>query len=229
MTKTEASGKTLDIAIENALKELNLPREQVQVTVLQEGGLLRQFKISAEKILSEGERVQAFLDELLEKMGFDNFVVQMNENADTVNIDIIGTAKVNVIGYRGEVLDALQYLTTLIVGRGNDSYKRVVIDSEGYRVRREKTLSQLAKNLEQKVKRTGRPAKLEPMNPYERRVIHTALQNSRFVTTESQGQGSTRHVVINPILESDILNAPTGGGNRKSLNFVYRSEKKRKR
>ena len=131
------------------------------------------------------------------------------------------------IGYRGEVLDALQYLCSLLLNGKNDGFKRVVIDTENYRAKREKTLQRLALNLEQKVKRTGQPVKLEPMNPYERRIIHTALQNSKHVSTESQGNGSGRHVVISPKLQSNVLNSPNAP--RKTLNFVYRSDKKRRK
>ena len=103
----------------------------------------------------------------------------------------------------------------------------MTIDAEGYRAKREKTLQKLALNLEQKVKRTGKPVNLEPMNPYERRIIHTALQNSKYVTTESDGQGTQRHVVISPINQSNVLNSPNAP--RKTLNFVYRSEKKKRK
>ena len=103
----------------------------------------------------------------------------------------------------------------------------MVIDTAGYREKREKSLRRLASNLEAKVKRTGRAVKLEPMNPYERRIIHTALQNSSYVTTESEGQGGGRHVVVSPKEKSNILNAPNAP--RRTLNFVYRSDKKRRR
>ena len=88
-------------------------------------------------------------------------------------------------------------------------------------------MQRLASNIEQKVKRTGKEVSLEPMNPYERRIIHTSLQGSKYVTTQSEGQGNGRHVVIVPLNQSDILNAPNAP--RKTLNFVYRSEKKRRR
>ncbi|MGN1066562.1 MAG: R3H domain-containing nucleic acid-binding protein, partial [Candidatus Fimimonas sp.] len=121
----------------------------------------------------------------------------------------------------------LQYLSSLLLNGKNSSFRRVVLDTDGgYRAKREKTLQRLALNLEQKVKRTGKVAKLEPMNPYERRIIHTTLQNSKYVTTESEGQGNARHVVISPKGQSDVLNAPNAP--RKTLNFVYRSDKKRR-
>lgn len=223
--KIEATGKTMDAAIENALKKSGLTIDQVQTEIISEGGFLKPWKVAVTKRLTEGEKVKQFLENVLEKMGFNKTVVEMTEDADTVNVNLIGTES-GVIGYRGEVLDALQYLCSLVLNT-NKSFKRVVLDSEGYRAKREQTLTKLAKNLEQKVKRTGKAVKLEPMNPYERRIIHTTLQDSKYVSTESDGVMNNRHVVISPKLTNDILNAPTNG--RKSLNFVYRSEKKKRR
>lgn len=172
----------------------------------------------------EQQRVTEFLQTVIEKMGFD-CIVRATQSADKLQIELTGPDASYAIGYRGETLDALQYLSGLVLG--GKSFKRITVDAEGYRGKREKTLRQLASNLEQRVKRTGREAKLEPMNPYERRIIHMALQNSKYVTTQSEGQGNARHVVISPIAQSDILNTP--GAPRKTLNFVYRSEKKRRR
>ncbi|MCH5152749.1 MAG: protein jag [Clostridiales bacterium] len=174
----------------------------------------------------EPSRIREFLQTVLNKMGL-NCTVEAQENDDAVALVISGEDASVAIGYRGETLDALQYLCSLQLNGKNSSFRRVTLDAEGYRAKREKTLERLAMNLEQKVKRTGREAKLEPMNPYERRVIHTTLQNSKYVTTQSEGQGSSRHVVISPIQQNDILNSPNAP--RKTLNFVYRSEKKRRR
>ena len=176
--------------------------------------------------LSEPQKIQDFLQTLLIKMGL-SCQVELSEVDDTIALNIVGDDASNVIGYRGETLDALQYLCSLILNGGNTNFKRVNIDTEGYRAKREKALQKLARNLESKVKRTGKEHKLEPMNPYERRVIHTTLQNSQYVTTQSEGQGSARHVVITPIQQNNILNSPTAP--RKTLNFVYRSDKKRRR
>ena len=175
---------------------------------------------------TEPQRIQEFLQTVLSKMGLD-CAVEAVENDDAVALIITGSDASVAIGYRGETLDALQYLCSLQLNGKNSGFRRVTLDAEGYRAKREKTLQRLATNLEQKVKRTGREAKLEPMNPYERRVIHTTLQNSKYVTTQSEGQGSSRHVVISPIQQNDILNSPNAP--RKTLNFVYRSEKKRRR
>ena len=101
-----------------------------------------------------------------------------------------------LIGKRGQTLDSLQYLVSLVVNKGNDNYIRVKVDTENYRQRRKDTLENLAKNMAFKVKRTRRPLSLEPMNPYERRIIHSALQNDKFVTTHSEGEEPFRHVVV---------------------------------
>ena len=175
---------------------------------------------------TEPQIIQEFLQTVLNKMGL-NCEVVASSNDDAVVLVISGEDASVAIGYRGETLDALQYLCSLQLNNKNSNFRRVTLDAEGYREKREKTLQRLATNLEQKVKRTGREAKLEPMNPYERRVIHTTLQNSKYVTTQSEGQGASRHVVISPIQQSDILNSPNAP--RKTLNFVYRSEKKRRR
>ena len=176
--------------------------------------------------LSEPAKIQNFLQIVLNKMGID-CAVELNEVDDTVALTIVGEDASAAIGYRGETLDALQYLCSLMLNGRHEGFKRVSIDAENYRAKREKALQKLAHNLEQKVKRTGREHKLEPMNPYERRVIHTTLQNSKYVTTQSEGQGTSRHVVITPIEQNNVLNSPNAP--RKTLNFVYRSEKKRRR
>lgn len=173
---------------------------------------------------SEQQRVTEFLQNVINKMGL-NCSLEVTETDDSLNINVTGEDASHAIGYRGETLDALQYLCGLVLG--GKSSKRISVDAEGYRDKREKTLQRLASNLEQRVKRTGREAKLEPMNPYERRIIHTALQNSKYVTTQSEGQGNARHVVISPIAKNDILNSPNAP--RKTLNFVYRSDKKKRR
>ena len=179
------------------------------------------------EVSSEPQKIKEFLCNVLCKMGLD-CQVEAGAQEDTVLLNITGADASVAIGYRGETLDALQYLCSLMLNGKNSGFRRVTLDADGsYRAKREKTLQKLALNLEQKVKRTGRETKLEPMNPYERRIIHTTLQNSKYVTTQSEGEGATRHVVICPIKQNDILNSPNAP--RKTLNFVYRSEKKRRR
>ncbi|MGN1040970.1 MAG: RNA-binding cell elongation regulator Jag/EloR [Candidatus Fimimonas sp.] len=177
-------------------------------------------------IAPEAQAIKEFLENVLQKMGM-NCEVSVAGISEAICVTISGEDTNGVIGHHGEVLDALQYLSSLLLNGKNSSFRRVVLDTDGgYRAKREKTLQRLALNLEQKVKRTGKVAKLEPMNPYERRIIHTTLQNSKYVTTESEGQGNARHVVISPKGQSDVLNAPNAP--RKTLNFVYRSDKKRR-
>lgn len=174
---------------------------------------------------AEQQKVVEFLQNVLTKMGL-NCQIQTTVSDETLLLNLVGEDAAGAIGYRGETLDALQYLCSL-VHSGKNGFKRVTLDAENYRAKREKILIRLAGNLELKVKRTGKQASLEPMNPYERRVIHTALQNSNYVTTQSEGEGVSRHVVISPKVKNDILNSPNAP--RKTLNFVYRSEKKRRR
>lgn len=171
--------------------------------------------------------IRDFLVNVLAKMELVKCGVEVSENGESVIMNIVGEDASHAIGYRGETLDALQYLCNLLLNTAESGFKRVTLDAENYRAKREKILQRLASNIEQKVKRSGKAVSLEPMNPYERRIIHTTLQASKYVTTQSEGQGSGRHVVITPINQSNILNAPNGP--RKTLNFVYRSEKKRRR
>ena len=117
-------------------------------------------------------------------------------NPNDVNIELSGNEMGVLIGKRGQTLDSLQYLTSLVVNKGSSDYIRVKVDTENYRKRRKDTLENLAKNLAYKVKSTKRSVTLEPMNPYERRVIHSVLQNDKYVSTHSEGDEPFRRVVI---------------------------------
>ena len=122
--------------------------------------------------------------------------VKVEQIGNDMNIELSGDEMGVLIGKRGQTLDSLQYLTSLVVNKGSNEYIRVKVDTENYRKRRKDTLENLAKNLAYKVKRTKRPVTLEPMNPYERRVIHSALQNDKYVSTHSEGEEPFRRVVI---------------------------------
>ena len=122
--------------------------------------------------------------------------VKYDEENKNLNIDLSGDEMGILIGKRGQTLDSLQYLVSLVVNKGSEEYIRVKVDTEDYRKRRKETLENLAKNIAYKVKRTKRSVSLEPMNPYERRVIHSALQNDRYVTTHSEGEEPFRRVVV---------------------------------
>lgn len=137
----------------------------------------------------------AFLAEVTEQMGLD-IQISAKANAENVFINISGKDSGTVIGKRGQTLDAIQYLTSLVVNKDNEKYIRVVVDAENYRAKREKTLEKLANRLADKVVKTKRSVRLEPMNPYERKVIHATLQSNSRVTTRSEGQDPYRRVII---------------------------------
>ena len=136
-----------------------------------------------------------FLKELVKDMGLDVELTCKKGN-DAIYVDIAGKDSATIIGKRGQTLDSIQYLTSLVVNKDESNYTRVVVDAEGYRKRREKTLEQLAMRLASKVSKQKKPVKLEPMNPYERKVIHATLQNHPHVKTRSEGEEPYRRVII---------------------------------
>ena len=139
-----------------------------------------------------------FLNKVFEAMNMKvNVAVETVDNE--MNIDLSGDDMGVLIGKRGQTLDSLQYLTSIVVNKGRKEYIRVKVDTENYRSRRKETLENLAKNLAYKAKRTKNPVSLEPMNPYERRIIHSALQNDKYVTTHSEGEDPFRKVIITPV------------------------------
>ncbi len=137
-----------------------------------------------------------FLKELFDAMKIEVKVDCSFDEEYTLNINIEGDDMGLLIGKRGQTLDSVQYITSLVVNKGMDDYVRIKVDTEDYRERRKETLERLARNIAYKVKRTRRPVALEPMNPYERRIIHSALQNDRYVTTHSEGEEPYRKIVV---------------------------------
>ncbi|MCR5846987.1 MAG: protein jag [Lachnospiraceae bacterium] len=181
-----------------AKKENNVKKENVQTSekaeVKEENTKKREINVNAEEV--ENKAVQ-FLKDVLSKMEIQNEVkAKYDAEENCLNIEIAGEDMGVLIGKRGQTLDSLQYLVSLVVNKGTKEYIRVKVDTENYRERRNKTLENLAKNMAFKVKRTRRSVTLEPMNPYERRVIHSALQNDSYVTTHSEGEEPYRKVVI---------------------------------
>lgn len=143
------------------------------------------------------KRITTFLKEMFTAMDMNvNVTVTFDEKDDNVNVDLSGDNMGVLIGKRGQTLDSIQYLTSLVVNKGKEKYVRIKLDTENYRKRRQETLESLAKNIAYKVKRSRRSVSLEPMNPYERRIIHAALQNDKFVSTKSEGEEPFRHVVV---------------------------------
>ena len=122
--------------------------------------------------------------------------ITIDNEEDTVNINLSGEDMGVLIGKRGQTLDSLQYLVSLVANKESEKYFRVKLDTENYRERRKETLESLAKNIAYRVKRTRKPVSLEPMNPYERRIIHSTLQNDKYVSTKSEGEEPFRHVVV---------------------------------
>ena len=196
-------GKSIDSAIEEGLNNLGVSKEQVNITVIEEPtkGLLgiggKKAKVKIELKVEDSKRVTDFLDGLFDKI---NVVAttEVSEDDDRINVNIITTSSSYLIGHRGETLDALQTLAGAVANIGKDEYKRVVVDCENYRAKREETLKNLANKLADKAIKTGKKVTLEPMNPFERRIIHSALSENSEIKTESQGVEPNRYIVIIP-------------------------------
>ncbi len=201
----EFTGKTVDDALTNATVSLGVTSSKIKYEVIEEGssgflGIGSKDAIIKVVISTEEDPKQVakdFLDGVFEAMQLEvNISMEFNESDETLLIDLAGPEMGVLIGKRGQTLDSLQYLTNLAVNRSSEKYTRVKIDTEDYRRRRKETLENLAKNMASKVKRTKKAVTLEAMNPYERRIIHSALQNDNNVTTHSEGEEPYRYVVI---------------------------------
>ncbi|MBQ0037031.1 MAG: protein jag [Firmicutes bacterium] len=203
MEYLEFTAKTVDDAITEACQKLSITSDKLDYVVVEEGstgflGLKSKPAIIKAKVKDSLEdRVKAFLDDVFAAMQLDaNVKIKYSQDSRNMDIDIEGDDMGILIGKRGQTLDSLQYLASLVANKEADEYIRVKVDTENYRERRKETLENLAKNMAFKVKRTKRSVSLEPMNPYERRVIHSALQDDKFVTTHSEGEEPFRHVVV---------------------------------
>ncbi|MGL5244902.1 MAG: RNA-binding cell elongation regulator Jag/EloR [Sarcina sp.] len=203
MKTIETVGKTVEEALNNALRQLNTTEDKVEYTVLDEGSKgffnligTKPAKISVILKRDYIEEGKDFLDSILKKMEISAEIKLKQEN-NTININLIGKNMGSIIGYRGETLDSIQYLVSLVINKDHKNpYKRVVIDTENYRSKREETLKKLASKTAYKVKKYHKTIKLEPMNPYERRVIHAALQEDNSIQTYSEGDEPNRRIVI---------------------------------
>lgn len=203
MDYIEVSAKTVDEAIIEACQKLIITRDKLDYIVKEEGssgflGIGAKPAIIQARVKSSVDGIATdFLKEVFAAM---NMVVVIKATYDEANnnldIDLSGEEMGVLIGKRGQTLDSLQYLVSLVVNKDASDYIRVKVDTEDYRRRRKETLENLAKNIAYKVKRTKRSVSLEPMNPYERRIIHSALQNDKYVTTHSEGEEPFRRVVV---------------------------------
>lgn len=206
MEFVEVSAKTVSDAITEACQKFSVTSDKLEYEVVQEGssgflGINAKPAIIKAKIKEEEKTVDIkakdFLSDIFRSMNLAVVIdVKYDDIENTLDIDLSGDEMGVLIGKRGQTLDSLQYLVSLVVNKDVDDYVRVKIDTENYRQRRKETLENLAKNISYKVKRTRRPVSLEPMNPYERRIIHSALQNDKYVTTHSEGDEPYRKVVV---------------------------------
>ncbi len=199
----EFKAKTVDEAITQASMEFGVASSDLDYEVVSEGtsGFLgigaKPAVIKAKKKESFIDDIYEYLNNLFKAMDIESEVkIDYDQDNATMNIDVEGPDMGILIGKRGQTLDALQYLISLFVNKKSESYIRVKLDTENYRARRKDTLENLAKNIAFKVKRTRRSFTLEPMNPYERRIIHSALQNDKYVATRSEGEEPYRKVVV---------------------------------
>lgn len=197
------SAKTVSDAVTAACQKFVVTSDKLEYEVLEEGssGFLgfnaKPAVIQARVKMTIQDRARDFLNDVFAAMKMTVVVdVEYNEEQKYIDIDLSGDEMGVLIGKRGQTLDSLQYLVSLVVNKESEEYIRVKVDTENYRKRRKETLENLAKNIAYKVKRTKRPVSLEPMNPYERRIIHSSLQNDKFVTTHSEGEEPFRHVVV---------------------------------
>ncbi len=204
MDYIEVSAKNVEEAITEASVQLGTTSDGIEYEVLEKGssGFLgigsKNAIIRAKKKETIEDRIRSFLSSVFDAMDMEVQIdIRMSEEAaNTIDVELSGDEMGILIGKRGQTLDSLQYLTSLAINKNSDTYYKIKVDTENYRQRRKETLENLAKNIAYKVKRTKRPVSLEPMNPFERRVIHSALQNDRYVTTYSEGEEPYRYVVV---------------------------------
>lgn len=199
------TSKTVEEAIKDALSDLNAKEDEVKVEVLEEPskglfGLIgsKEAKVKVSLINDPVEIADKFLTKVISSMGI-NAINHIEKNGDILSVEInnINPSDMGIlIGKRGNTLDSIQYLLSLTVNKNRSNYIKVVVDSEGYRAKREETLIKLANRMAEKARYSKKPVKLEPMNPYERRIIHSTLQNFEGVNTYSEGDEPYRRVVI---------------------------------
>lgn len=227
----EFSAKTADEALTNALIQLETSSDQIEYEVIEEeksgvfGLFSKPARIRVRKKEQVVDRVYDFLKRTFDAMHIDVAIShEMDEIESTLSIELKGNDMGMLIGKRGQTLDSLQYLTSLVANKNSDKYVKIKIDTENYRQRRKETIENLAKNMANKVKKTGRPAFLEPMNPYERRIIHAALQPDKYVDTHSEGDEPHRKVVIT--LNREFASELTRRNNYRKKNNYSRDRRK---
>lgn len=208
MSYMEFKGKTVEEAVTAASVELGIISSELEYEVIDKGSsgflgigakpaVIKAKKTEQKKEKTIVDKTREYLDVLFKAMDIETEIsIDYNEESNNMNINLEGPEMGILIGKRGQTLDALQYLISLFVNKESEAYIRVKLDTENYRARRKDTLENLAKNIAFKVKRSRRSVTLEPMNPYERRIIHSALQNDKYVATRSEGEEPYRKVVV---------------------------------
>ena len=228
----EFSAKTSDEALTNALIQMETTSDQIEYEIIEEekNGILGLFSKPARIRVRKKESAQgaasSFLNRMFEVMNLEvEVIIDYNEEESVMYIELKGNEMGMLIGKRGQTLDALQYLTSLVVNKKSENYIKIKMDTENYRQRRKETIENLARNVANKVKKTGRPAFLEPMNPYERRIIHSALQGDKYVDTHSEGEEPMRKVVIT--LNKEYASELPRRNNYKRRNNYYSRDRKK--
>ena len=195
------TAKTVDEAIEEGLKAQGLTLDEADIVILEEGkkklfGSIKA-KVKVTKKVTDGQRAVNFIDGLMEILKISAVGEVVSEDKEIV-IEIKATNSAKVIGKHGDVLDAIQCLAGAVANKGNEDYKKVIVDCENYRSQREETLVQLAEKIAKKAVDKGRKINLEPMTPYERRIIHSALSANEQVKTVSEGKEPNRYIAVIP-------------------------------
>ena len=175
----------------------NVEKTKVSEKIVENQAVKTETKVEVMSHEEIERRIRTFLADMFKAMDMKVEVkINFNEKDECVDVELLGDNMGVLIGKRGQTLDSIQYLISLVVNKGKEKYVRIKVDTENYRNRRKETLESLARNIAYKVKRSKSPVSLEPMNPYERRIIHAALQNDKYVSTKSEGEEPFRHVVI---------------------------------
>ena len=200
----EFTGKTVDEAVTEALIKLETTSDKLEYEIIDRGsnGLLgfigsKPARIKACKKTTIVDFTKDFLNDIFNCMNLNvNIDIKYDEEKSYMDIDLSGDEMGIIIGKRGQTIDSLQYIVSRAVNKETENFIKVKVDTENYRQRRRDTLENLAKNISYKVKRTRKPVSLEPMNSYERRIIHSALQNDKYVVTKSEGEEPYRHIIV---------------------------------
>ena len=204
MRQETFTGKTVEEATEQGLAAMGLTAEEAEIEVIEEGkkkligkSVPAQVRITEKEKLSDGARAVKFLEGLFPVLGVEAIPV-LEDEGEKIVISLTAATTKGIIGRRGEIIDAVQVLAGAVANTGRKDYKRVVVDCGNYREEREETLKKVALKFAAKAAKYGKRFRLEPMNPYERRIIHAALADSEEVTTKSEGNEPNRYVVVIP-------------------------------